>query len=212
MSTNNSGSARLGPHEYEPHTQFAPRARSGAVNESRLVRALTVVDALLLVLFIVVLVSVVGGSSSKSPTQNQATQTPSGPDASQGSGTPDTDISEITGAQTFSTPTGNIVCTISSEGVQCSIARLAKDPVQGTGDCTGYVGYVAELRSTGPTLPCVEAQDLPGGANDSLPVLDYGKKQTVNNYECESLRTGMKCYDINNNRGFNVARAGITTF
>ncbi len=210
MASHTQGGPPLGSSQYDPSGR-RPEAVSPASDVNRWVWALAILDVILLVVLVALAVTFADDNTRPNDAQQSSAAQVPGSSKDDLDSVQDLDPS-MTGAQTFSTPTGNIVCTISSQGVRCSIARLAKDPKPNVGECTGYVGYVAELRSTGPTLPCVATEDLPGGANDSLPVLEYGKKQTVNNYECESLRTGMKCYDINNNRGFNVARAGITTF
>ena len=112
---------------------------------------------------------ILSGGSTKAP--KQPTETPPSSqavdkDASDepDSQTSDQDIAEATGAEKFATPTGNIVCTISSLGVNCSIAKLETKPQENLANCQGFIGYTVELRATGVNQPCVPKSELPGAA------------------------------------------------
>ena len=203
-----------------------------------IIGALAVVDVLLLVLFVSLGVSSFGWFSSseshEAGTQGVETNAPTagdpGPVESGDTGGSNADgnndgsgvgsgtgvelpgVTDSDSATRFATPTGNISCTISPNGVNCAIAKLAKAPKPNTGGCEGYIGYVVNLNSAGVALPCVAKEDLPGGAGGSLDVLDYEKSETVNNFTCESTRSGVKCTDKSTGQGFTVARAGISTF
>lgn len=195
---------------YERHSSAQKSSGLTAI-----IAALSVVDIALIITAIVLLVNVLSGpaastaeatpKTTSADTQTDSADTPQGSDDSG-------EIRDVTGAETFATPTGNIICTIASTGVTCSIAKLDSKPKEGAGTCEGFTGYVVELRSTGTTLPCVAKADLPGAAGSGTNVLNYDSEKTVNNFKCVSSRTGMKCEDTNTSRGFTLARAGIKTF
>lgn len=202
-------------HTYERHS--SPNKNSGL---TAIIATLSVVDIALIITAIVLFMNVISGPapSQASPKSGSATtDSTDDPNATEADPTQDDtvspdDIREVTGAETFATPTGNIMCTIASTGVTCSIAKLEKQPKENAGSCEGYVGYVVELRATGTTMPCVAKAELPGAAGSGTDVLNYDSEKTVNNFKCVSSRTGMKCEDTNTNRGFTLARAGIKTF
>lgn len=187
--------------------------------ENVLIAVLAVVDAALIITAFVLFLNLFSGSDTPEaePRSAQTSANPSDdstePAEEEDQEEPtEEDLEEITGAEVFAAPSGNIICTISSTGVNCSIAKLEKSPEENANNCVGFIGYVVELRATGTNLPCVEKSQLPGAAGSGMDVLDYEKKKTVNNFTCSSLRTGMRCEDTNTGRGFSLARAGIKTF
>ena len=112
-------------------------------------------------------------------------------------------------AKQVASPTGNITCTLSPEGAECAIASLAAEPAA-TDGCEGSVGYVVTLGTSGVDTPCVT--DQPSEAGADVPVLGYGDAVAVNNFECVSTESGMKCSNTNTGQGFTLARAGVTRF
>ncbi|WP_052366865.1 hypothetical protein [Paraoerskovia marina] len=111
----------------------------------------------------------------------------------------------------FRSPSSNILCEISEAGARCDIAQLNSEPATVDG-CDGTVGYVVQLTSDGVAEPCVPADEQPGAAPDGVPALDYGDSREAGDVECVSSESGVSCTDASTGAGFNVARAGVTTF
>jgi hypothetical protein len=172
---------------------------------SRGMKIFLTVDALLVVAVVLVAIAVLGGGS------DQAGEEPGGgssPSQSAGSGA--TDGATDAGAQSFASPTGNISCTMSPDGVTCSIANKQFDVPAAEG-CTGTTGHVIVLNtSDGMTTPCVEGP-APAVASADVPVLDYGSAKTVGPYTCTSASNGMSCVVDETGEGFRVATAALTT-
>ncbi len=201
-----------------PHRPATPQRSTGPSLSTlkAIVWALVVVDVVLIGIAIAMAAQLFSGPSSNQVADDRtpAASSPapdSEPDGSESQEPDAEDLADITGAETFTTPTGNIICTISSTGVVCSIAKLNDTPQENPNGCEGFIGYVVELRSSGTTLPCIPKAELPVAAGDGIEVLEYGDSKTVNNFVCESSNTGMVCEDSNSERGFKLARAGITT-
>ncbi|PFG33620.1 hypothetical protein [Sanguibacter antarcticus] len=143
-------------------------------------------------------------SEGATPSSSVSAPTTSAP-ATEGAAEPDV------GAQTVASPSGNIVCALSPSEVRCSIATLASAPAEVAG-CDGSEGYVVTLTTEGVAVPCISDADLPGTADATVDVLDYGQNLTVNNFSCDSTESGMKCTDTSTGKGFTLARAGISTY
>ncbi|WP_333811463.1 hypothetical protein [Timonella senegalensis] len=213
-------------YQQPPRPQRAEQAGLAGWFSNRdnvIITALAAVDAALIALVFAIGASSFGWFSSpdakaETPITQGQTSDDTGTDAGteEGAGQPtdneSTDSNEDVQPAKFATPTGNIACEIGPDGASCTIAQLAKKPKPNKNDCKGYVGYEVRLDSAGVTLPCLAKEDIPGSAGSGLDVLDYGSSQNFNNFSCESTRTGVKCTDTGSGRGFNVARAGITTF
>ncbi|MEV7961486.1 hypothetical protein [Oerskovia paurometabola] len=116
----------------------------------------------------------------------------------------------VTG-ESVTSPSRNITCTIGEQGVSCGIAELATQPAPVDG-CTGTTGYLVTLTSGGVEIPCVPTADQPKKAGDDVAVLDYDQSKTVGSFTCTSSKTGMRCSDSETGKGFNVAKAGLSSF
>jgi hypothetical protein len=113
----------------------------------------------------------------------------------------------------FASPSGNIVCAITSADVSCSIAVLNQQPAPFEG-CEGTVGYRVTISAdTGKvSLPCVPADAQPQPADAGMPKLEYTQSVTKGQFTCTSADTGMSCKDDETGKGFSIAKAGIGTF
>ncbi|QAY70467.1 hypothetical protein [Xylanimonas protaetiae] len=113
----------------------------------------------------------------------------------------------------FASPTGNIVCQITTDAATCSIATLNQQPAPVEG-CDGTVGYrVTMAAETGEvTLPCVPADQQPQPAAPGAQVLAYDQTITQGTFTCTSANTGMSCKDDQTGKGFSIKKAGIGTF
>jgi hypothetical protein len=170
---------------------------------SRGMKIFLAVDALLVVAVVLVAIAVLGGGSDQAEPDGG-----SSPSQSAGSGA--TDGATDAAAQSFASPTGNISCTMSPDGVTCSIANKQFDVPAAEG-CTGTTGHVIVLNtSDGMTTPCVEGP-APAVASADVPVLEYGSSKTVGPYTCTSASNGMSCVVDETGEGFRVATAALTT-
>jgi len=110
----------------------------------------------------------------------------------------------------FASPSGNIMCEITTADVTCSIATLNQQPAP-VDTCDGTVGYrVTITGGTGDVaLPCVPSSRQPQPARADLPRIPYGQSVTEGPYTCASDETGMHCKDEKSGKGFSIAKAGI---
>ena len=178
-------------------------------NLSRGVKIFLAVDVVLVLGLVVAAIVVLGGGSDG----GGATVDPSAP-ASQAASGAATDgatsgaTSDV--ATSFASPTGNIACTMSPDGVTCTIANKQYE-VPASEGCTGTTGHTVVLNEAdGVTTPCVEGP-APAPASADTPVLEYGQTQTVGPYTCTSGSNGMSCVVDDTGTGFRVATAALTT-
>jgi hypothetical protein len=178
-------------------------------NLSRGVKIFLAVDVVLVLALVVAAIAVLGGPDDETPVASPSAGS-SQPAAGGGaSGTP-TDGATSSEPQSFASPTGNIACTMSADGVTCTIANKQFDVPAAEG-CTGTTGHTIVLNeSDGLTTPCVEGP-APAAAGADVPVLDYGRSQTVGPYTCTSASNGMSCVVDESGEGFRVATAALTT-
>jgi hypothetical protein len=181
---------------------------------SRGIKIFLAVDAVLvLVLVIAGAIVLTGGGDDGDSTAGDrtpaatagATGSGSAPDASDGSSP------QATGADaaTFASPSGNISCTMSADGVTCTIAHITFAPPVVEG-CTGSTGHLVVLNTDGVTVPCVEGAD-PAVASADVTVLDYGRAEQVGPYTCTSATNGVTCVVEESGVGFRVATAELAT-
>lgn len=108
----------------------------------------------------------------------------------------------------FASPSGNIGCVMTVDGVTCSIAHITykKPKVEG---CSGTTGHVITLGAQGAAWACVDGKK-PSVASPGTPVLQYGSTRTVGDYTCTSATDGMTCTD-GGGAGFRLATASWET-
>jgi hypothetical protein len=166
---------------------------------SRGLKIFLVVDLVLIVVLGVTAILVLGGGSS---TDDRA-ETP----VATGSSAPaDTATTAATseGERRFASPTGNIACDLTGDGVTCTIANTSVEPPAIEG-CTGAgTGHVITLNADGVDTPCTD--QVPGAAGGDVDVLQYGSSETVGDYTCTSGSNGMTCVD-GGGVGFRIATA-----
>ena len=104
----------------------------------------------------------------------------------------------------FALPSGNIACTMSVDGVTCTIASYTYAPPVVAG-CTEMTGHVLVLNADGVAFDCVSGPP-PAVAGDDVPVLEYGLTTSVGDYTCRSATDGVQCTDASGT-GFQLARA-----
>jgi hypothetical protein len=181
---------------------------------SRGVKIFLAVDVLLVLGLVVAAIVVLGGGSDDGGTAASsapASTAASGTSAAPGDGSstaPADDATAGTETQTFASPSGNISCTMSVDGVTCSIAHITFTPPVVEG-CTGSTGHVIVLNTTdGVTTPCVDGAD-PSVASADVPVLEYGRSERVGPYQCTSATNGVTCVVDESATGFRVATAEL---
>ena len=176
-------------------------------NLSRGLKIFLAVDLVLLLGLLVAVAVVLGGRSG-----DGGTASPSAPSAQAATDGATDGASGATSdtATSFASPTGNIACTMSPDGVSCTIANKQYD-VPASAGCTGTTGHTVVLNEQdGVTTPCVEGP-APAPASADTPVLEYGQTQTVGPYTCTSASNGMSCVVDETGDGFRVATAALTT-
>jgi len=162
---------------------------------SRTIRIWVVVDLVLVVIALVLLAVWLSGGSAAP----RAEGTGASPSAS---AQPSDAGSAGAQAQAFQTPSGNIRCAMSTDGVTCTIRSIAYDPPAVAG-CDGKTGHVLALNDEGFSFVCVE------GSTPAVPdgdVLEYGSQASVGDYVCRSASDGVTCTDADG-KGFKLARA-----
>ncbi|HEY0237986.1 MAG TPA: hypothetical protein VGC37_05035 [Friedmanniella sp.] len=181
---------------------------------SRGMKIFLVVDVVLVVALAVAAILILGGGGSGSDdaadgaTASQGTATTPATGSTAGAAATPGSAATSTEAQTFASPSGNISCTMSVDGVTCSIAHITYAPPVVEG-CTGTTGHVIVLNTAdGATTPCVDGPD-PAVASADVPVLEYGRTQTVGPYTCTSATDGMTCVVDESAAGFQVATAAM---
>ena len=163
----------------------------------RWIRTMVVVDVVLVAVLVVL--AVVQLSSGRAPDADSsagatstASATPTAPAVAQ---------------DAFRLPSGNIACTMSSDGVTCTIAdyTYAAPTVAG---CTGTTGHVLTLGPDGVAFVC-EDGPAPTAAGDDVRTLEYGSESRVDGWTCSSGTDGVTCTAADGT-GFRLARATWT--
>lgn len=160
----------------------------------RTIRALGLLDVVLVIALLVAAVAYLtndGGPTASAPTGG-ASAVQASPSAAP------------TAPAAFALPSGNIGCSMTTDGVTCGIASITykKPKVEG---CSGTTGHVITLGAQGAKWACVDGKQ-PAVASPGTPVLQYGSTRTVGDYTCTSATDGVTCTD-GSGTGFRVARA-----
>ncbi len=183
----------------------------------RLSRGMTIflaVDAVLVAALIVVAVIVLaGGPRDGGSTADGTAPAPVSTTPVEDGASPDGSVEQpATPASTdpfsFASPSGNISCTMSVDGVTCSIAN-AQYTVPGAETCAGTMGHVVTVNKDGVTVPCVDGP-APAVAPAETPVLAYATSKTLGDYTCSSATNGVSCVVDATGSGFRVATAALT--
>ncbi|MEZ0449145.1 hypothetical protein [Cellulomonas sp. ICMP 17802] len=171
------------------------------MTSARNVRLFVIVDAVLVVLALVLLFVFLGSGGGGGNADDTSGQSPA-PSASGGPSSSSSATSSEPVA--FALPSGNIACTMSVDGVTCTIASYTYAPPVVAG-CTEVTGHVLVLNSDGVAFDCVSGPP-PAVAGDDVPVLEYGSSTSVGDYTCRSATDGVQCTDASG-VGFRLARA-----
>jgi len=166
------------------------------MTSARTIRLFVIVDAVLVALLLILAIMYLGGDDGGSDDADAGSTATSAPTSSSSS--------TSTEPVTFALPSGNIACTMSVDGVTCSIASYTYAPPVVAG-CTEVTGHVIVLNADGVAFDCVSGPP-PAVAGDDVPVLEYGLTTSVGDYTCRSATDGVQCTD-GSGTGFQLARA-----
>ena len=104
----------------------------------------------------------------------------------------------------FSSPSGNITCSFTADGVSCGIKESdwAED---GYASCSGSQVGVLTASKDSAGQSCESA--VPGGGN----ALAYGAAAAKGDYACHSTQDGISCWNTKSGQSFALARGGWMT-
>ena len=104
----------------------------------------------------------------------------------------------------FSSPSGNITCSFTADGVSCGIKESdwAED---GYASCSGSQVGVLSATKDKAGQSCESA--VPGGGN----ALAYGAAATKGDFACSSTQDGISCWNTKTGQSFALARGGWMT-
>ena len=104
----------------------------------------------------------------------------------------------------FSSPSGNITCSFTADGVSCGIKESdwAED---GYASCSGSQVGVLSATKDEAGQSCESA--VPGGGN----ALAYGATATKGDFACHSTEDGISCWNTKTGQSFALARGGWMT-
>ena len=104
----------------------------------------------------------------------------------------------------FSSPSGNITCSFTADGVSCGIKESdwAED---GYASCSGSQVGVLSATKDKAGQSCENA--VPGGGN----ALAYGATATKGDFACHSTEDGISCWNTKTGQSFALARGGWMT-
>ena len=104
----------------------------------------------------------------------------------------------------FSSPSGNITCSFTADGVSCGIKESdwAED---GYASCSGSQVGVLSASKDSAGQSCESA--VPGGGN----ALAYGAAATKSDFACHSTQDGISCWNTKTGQSFALARGGWMT-
>lgn len=102
----------------------------------------------------------------------------------------------------FSSPTGNIVCMVVTDGVLCEIGQKYWEPPPPPPGCHAAWGNLFELKTGRPAGFHCTGSALPA----SNYTLEYGQTLSFGAISCRSERWGMSCTDATTGHFFFISR------
>ena len=110
--------------------------------------------------------------------------------------------------QYVDTPSKNISCVLSNEGVGCSILERSYAS-SGMQDCPDREFSIVALAGR-TEVRCGE--EYLGQPGDTFHTLEYGETTTFSDYACTSQSKGMTCWNTITGRGFTISRDSHVRF
>ena len=103
----------------------------------------------------------------------------------------------------FLSPTGNIRCSISSQGAVCEVSERSYEPSPKPADCDLDHGAMIGVGRRGPAAFLCHGDT---GFGSPTPVLEYGRSTTNGLFMCRSSQEGMSCEVSGGKHGFEISR------
>ena len=110
--------------------------------------------------------------------------------------------------QYVDTPSKNISCILSNEGVGCSILER-NYASSGMQDCPDREFSIVALAGR-TEVRCGE--EYLGQPGDTFHTLEYGETTMFSDYACTSQSKGMTCWNTITGRGFTISRKSLIRF
>lgn len=166
---------------------------------------LIVVVSVLVLLFVILLAGrLTDGGDQPGADASPATAAPSD-DATDDATDDETPTAEPE-AEYFASPSGNIVCALTTDSADCVISNFQYEPEDADCEDEGAGGHL-RVEAAGASMPC-EPLVVAG----DVPALDYGETTTAHGFTCESAESGVTCRHDESGYGFAVARASYELF
>ncbi len=108
----------------------------------------------------------------------------------------------------FQSPSHNIACAMTSEGVRCDIRDHSWKAPPKPASCDVDYGGGLSLIERGKGHDTCAGDTLLGSGE----VLAYGRSEKVGRFRCTSKMTGVKCVNRRNGHGFKLATASVRLF
>jgi hypothetical protein len=176
---------------------------------------MTARGALAMVVLAASLATACGGSgpSSNQSTRTQVATTTSGKTAAESSSTATTttettEPEAITQLVAFTSPGGNVGCTLDPSYVRCDVTDRNWTPPPRPADCEFDYGQGIAM-PVGEQAAFVCAGDTALGSGEPLA---YGMSITKGNLSCTSTEAGITCRDGATGHGFTIAREAYKVF
>ena len=176
--------------------------------------ALIVIDVLLIGVLVVLLATAPDRASDPGDDSSDAAS-PSTPSTSaEADATPTEEVTPPDGAldlSEFTTPTGNIWCTLAQESASCQIADIDYEvpEIDGCED-NDLAGRVLSVDTEGAVEYECPSGAIAGAAPDDRTVLDYGDVTASGDFMCESAQSGVTCTNLGTGASFSMTRRGPT--
>jgi hypothetical protein len=162
---------------------------------------------------LVIALVVTNDDSSSSTTVTAATIPPSATASTTTSttNTATTSTTTSTAAVAFRSPSGNIVCRVTSDSATCGITEFSYQTPSPPASCTDSQGWghvVGVRGSAAGNFVCADNQP----AEPSSPILAYGRAVLVGRMACGSGPRGVRCANRDTRHGFQIAREQVQFF
>lgn len=148
------------------------------------------------------------GTSDAPPTASATPSPTPSPTPSSQSPPVDKSLPNIIGSiDSFTSPTGNIGCYISSDSARCDIRDRTFSPPPEPEECGLDWGNSVEVAADVAGFACVGDTVM-----GSEATLKYGNSTVVGDFGCRSTETGVTCINRKTMHGFLISRAAVQTF
>ena len=110
---------------------------------------------------------------------------------------------------TFKTPSGNIGCVLSPQGVRCDIGQFSYTPTPKPANCQLDWGAAMEIPPQGPGNFICHGDTV---MDSSASVVAYGARARQGSIVCDSEEAGVTCTNEGSGHGFFLSRNSYRFF